>query len=169
MPTTVTLVGTSHVYQWADANSDPADIARFSAFLEKLLCSSRAVCIAEEMSLDSLALHGRQESSVAALCNRLRIRHEYCDPSAAEQVALGIINEGNILLGQHLHGWTDSEVGERIAAEHRKRERVWLSRLQVLSQWPAIFVCGSEHVSHFAHLLAESKITVNVAAENWCA
>ncbi len=165
----VVVVGTNHAYQWADASSHPADIQAFCAFLEEVCQSNGAVSITEEMSLDSLALRNRSESSVFALCRRLGLIHAYCDPSEPEQNALGIINDGNIRLFQGFNGWSDAEVNRRISDEYLKRERIWVSRLHELASWPSVFVCGSEHIGRLPTLLAESGLTVKVAAENWCA
>jgi hypothetical protein len=167
-PFHVTLVGTSHVYQWAQPDSEPAAIAAFFAFLEELALSCGAVSIAEEMSRDALAQQNREESNVEALSRRLGLKHAYCDPGAIEQQTLGVVNEGNILYEASKSGWTDTEVQKMIQDGYRLREHAWLNKLQEFAQWPTLFVCGKEHVELFAALLVANKIAVTVAAVDWC-
>ena len=167
MQKVVILVGTSHIYQWADESSNSEDIAAFVMLLGSLKGGYEARAIAEEMSIDSLAMHDREASTTKRFCDAHGLAHAYCDPSIAEQARLGIVNDGNVLLAQQLEGLSDSQVRRRISAEHRKREELWVAALERLAQWPVVFVCGSKHVRRLSALLRVASMLPIVAHRNW--
>lgn len=162
MHRTVILVGTNHEYQWCDPKHSAEQIDTFRSFLVQL-CRTHGVCaIAEEMSLEALANNGRKESVPAEVARELCLAHQYSDPDLAEQSRLGIANEGVIELRKHREKLSQVETDQLIAAEYRKREGIWLSRIQSLDRWPLLFVCGSLHVTPFCAQLKASGCVVKI-------
>src|SRR5437870_11852749 len=92
---TVYLVGTRHDYHRA---GNPGS-EQFRAFVAAA-CQERTIrAIGEEESLDSLSGSGATTSVCKQVADSLNIEHRYCDPSIAEQRALGIANPGKIGVG----------------------------------------------------------------------
>ena len=155
---TVYLVGTRHDYhRVGNPGSD-----QFRAFVATA-CEERAIrAIGEEESLDSLSGSGATTSVCKQVAASLHIEHRYCDPSIAEQRALGIPNPGKVGSGAFTlvcdYYETDPEVREADAL----RERTWLDRIVALDLWPTLFVCGANHTASFQRLLETKHITVHV-------
>jgi hypothetical protein len=167
MVASIIVVGTSHQYQFAGSQRTAEQNYAFRKYISSMCLSHGIHFLSEEMSNDALLINGRSESSVKQIADELGIAHRYCDPSLAEQYALGIINEGTLKLGQHLEGWSDQEFDNRVSLEHLKREQFWLQQLRTLTGGVGLFVCGSSHVTRFAMLLEQANISAIVAATNW--
>jgi hypothetical protein len=166
---TVYLFGTSHSYQWAAPDCSAAALAAFKSSIADLVRQHEIHAVAEEMSLDALRMHGRDTSSVHDLCLSNGWKHIYCDPGVEQQRQLGIANDGAIILGKQLFGWTDDDVASRISAEYEKREHYWIERIRSLSASPVLLVCGALHVSRLQQQAHGLSVTTVVAAENWTA
>jgi hypothetical protein len=162
---TVILFGTCHIYQWGTTDSEAVD--RFQRRLVEIVVRYSAVCIAEEMSQDSLLQVGKQNSTVATLCAQRGLFHAYCDPPVSEQLALGIENQGHIHLRVQFGEMTLHEADTCVATQYRMREQYWLDLLLRLEKWPLVFVCGSHHVQFFGSLLAHSCINVVTEEKSW--
>jgi hypothetical protein len=80
---------------------------------------------------------------------------------------LGIRGETDIRLQGFFDGWKEEQIEAAVRASHQKRETFWLRQLLALDVWPALFVCGANHVRHFAELLEEHGINASIAELDW--
>lgn len=156
MHKTVTLIGTSHDFQFGTQSQNP----NFEDFLRATCARCKAKLLAEEMSKDALAQKNLKESTVAALAIDLGISHVYCDPTNAQQFELNIYVEKNAQLFRCDPEYSEEEIAKAIKREHESRELFWLQQLNETDIWPVVFVCGSEHVNSFAILLQSNGIDV---------
>lgn len=167
MDKVVALIGTNHLFQIGGNPRVISENSDFELFL-KLTCQRyKARILAEEMSLDALEMHGRKQSTVAAVAIDLGISHVYCDPSQVEQKNLRLCVERNAHLLHDFHGWTQERIDKAITREHQKRERFWRKRILDQNVWPVVFVCGSKHIKSFQSLLHTNDMCVHLVAKNW--
>ena len=163
----IAIIGTSHLYQFGGAALTAMQNDAFAELLRQS-CHTHAIsCLAEEMSHDALKAQDRTSSTVEELSHTLGLDHIYCDPSDAEQEALGLRIERNKTGFKHFRGWTDKELDKAIAAEHRIREGLWLEKLKDRALWPYLFVCGSQHAIHFWTLVRDEGFEAVIVSENW--
>ena len=93
--------------------------------------------------------------------------HLYCDPDQRQRAALSVTDEGfPTAMGQMYH-WSPEKLANEIRALRAIRERYWLDRMTDLDIWPALFVCGAEHIRYFRDLAEKNGIEVVVAADDW--
>jgi hypothetical protein len=163
----VALIGTSHLYQFGGAARTERQNQAFEELIRQTCQAHGIRCLAEEMSLDALKAQARMQSTVKMLAHSLSLDHIYCDPSEQEQTAMGLQVERNAGALKHFEQWNDERIAEGIAAEHRQRERYWLTKLLEKDIWPCLFICGSEHAVHFRSLLETSAVHVALLAEVW--
>jgi hypothetical protein len=165
MGATVIVFGTSHLYQFGEV--DAASLTRFLDRLTQVCTQHKATCIAEEMSKDSLSIQKKAQSTVAALCEQLGVKHAYCDPPVCVHESLGIENPGNTRIRVQLGEFSDQEADATIAANDRTREQYWLKELLNIGTWPLVFVCGADHVEAFATLVKDNGIDVVIVERRW--
>jgi|SRR6516162_4401242 hypothetical protein len=160
---TAVLVGTSHKYELPDIPSS----AKFRRFIERV-CSANAIrSIAEEMSIEALQQTQALESTCEIVANSRGIPHKYCDPNNDKRSRLGIRGETDIRLQGFHQDWDEDSIEAAVRVSHQIREAYWLRQILALDVWPALFVCGANHVGHFADLLKEHGINTEIAASDW--
>lgn len=157
------LVGSSHKYQLPDIPSS----TKFKRFIDRVCAANAIRSIAEEMSIEAL----QQKQALTSICeivaNFRGIPHKYCDPNNNERSQLGIRSETDIRLQGFYQDWDEDRIEAAVRASHQIREAYWLRQILALDVWPALFVCGANHVSHFADLLKEHGVNVEIAASDW--
>lgn len=164
----IIIVGTNHEFQWADKCRLLEEIDKFRDYLSRLVKKYNIRAIAEEMSIEALKTNGQEESIPFKIAQSYQISHQYSDPTLDEQSKLNIMNEGTIeYYGKYKYNWSKDEIQDRIKAAYRKREAVWIKKIQDLNTWPLLFVCGSEHVTPFCSQLCEQDYTVKIETNNW--
>lgn len=148
------IIGTGHSTQiWSDAvrngtslDASAAVVSAFEAFLSEAAVALGAVAIAEEMSEEGVARKADGASVAKIVCERLGIRHAYCDPDTAARQRLSIASDD----------WA-------------AREAFWANAIQQFAE-PGdtiIFVCGAGHVDRFAALLAREGMPTRVHCRDW--
>jgi hypothetical protein len=159
----VVLIGTSHKYQVPSC----AAASKFQAFVEKVGARFHVRAIAEEMSLEALA----QKSAARTVCNEVadaqNLGHRYCDPNNAQRAALGVRDELDIRAQGFLANWSQEAIEIEIRESHIIRESYWLEQLLELDHWPALFVCGADHVTSFQALLKINGVSADIGARDW--
>jgi hypothetical protein len=168
----VFLIGTHHTYQYGVGSTygdgcSLADEAAFRTLVRRMSDDCRASALAEELNEDGLAEHGVKQSVLQQEAAALGLPHRFCEPSLSDRSALAVQQENDIRIQAWMKGWPEEEVQRRLATEFRKRETVWLERLLGLDTWPALFVCGANHVGSFSSLLAEQGLAVEVLETCW--
>jgi hypothetical protein len=159
----VVLVGTAHTIQLGQLG----DIKAFEERLLALCNEFEVLAIGEEMSTDVLASRGVSETIGARVARKLGLPHIYCDPSPAERKRLDITSVQDIQLQAFHEMWTDQQKRDRLAEHFATVERYWLDRLRDTNKWPALYVCGANHVDSFGRLLEASGHRAPIADADW--
>lgn len=159
----IVLIGTWHHFQLPGG----PESASFGMFVEDIFSQHRVAAIAEEMSEDALAENGVTQSVGHQIALARGLAHRYCDPSRNKRVVMYVLQESDIRKTGFLQSWEPGRIESEIRSSHAIRERYWLDRLSELDIWPALFVCGANHVSYFRDLLEKQGFEVTVAADDW--
>ena len=160
---TVVLLGTSHKYQHPDNPSS----AQFRKFVDHVCDTYLIRAIGEEMSTEVLQQKQILKSICEIIANSRDLSHKYCDPNNEERSRLGIRGETDIRQQGFFGNWDEERIEAAVRESHQIREIYWLQQLLELDVWPALFVCGANHVSVFARLLTDRGVNVQVEAADW--
>jgi hypothetical protein len=163
----VVLIGTVHEYQLAGCKTSTTDLSEFADFLRRTCTKCGVVAVLEELSLDALRMAGSLESVPAAIARDLHLSHCYCDPGTSERKSLGIADDQQIEIAAWSQNWPARKKRRQIDEAHGARERYWLEHMRRLNLWPAIFICGADHVQSFKRLLVGDGIDATVARRDW--
>ena len=107
------------------------------------------------MSADALAGWSVGRTVCKGVADSLSLAHELCDPGKDERLEFGLAcNSEDLPEPERSRQWN-------------VRERIWLRRLIELNHWPALFVCGPNHIERLERLLTAERIEVVVAAKRW--
>lgn len=163
----IILVGTSHIYQICDGETDENAIEQFQQLLFRL-CSHYVVkAIAEEMNQEALTESGAFKSVAQRVTDELNLAHQFSDPLRSVRQQLVIRQEHDIRAFAFINGRTKQQIESEIKNSHAIRERYWLDQLRSLNLWPLIFICGADHTESFSALLRDSGIEVIVPFPDW--
>lgn len=154
------LLGTGHQNQFGPCEE-------FKQFLSDLCYNKKIKVVAEEMNDDALLKQGVNNTIPHHVALQLSLMHRYCDPDKAKQDELGIKNEGLIKMQGKWDDLSPNEIQNQINKEHRKRERFWLEEIKNISNYPILFICGSNHVLPFDRLLSDSGYQCSIIHEDW--
>jgi hypothetical protein len=159
----VVLVGTSHKYQLP---GNPAE-HEFRNLLEQICEVFEVRAIAEEMSVEALAQKRASQSLCEQIASAKGIHYRSCDPNNEQRQALHIRQEQDIRLEAFFNDWDNDRLDREIRAAHAIRERHWLDQLLDLNCWPALFVCGANHIKSFYGALDANGLHADVVAWDW--
>jgi hypothetical protein len=141
----------------------------FTRLIKNAARQHNAAAICEECNHEALAERDLTTSTLEPVALQLGLIHRYCDPTREERTARGILQENAI----RLRGWpsklppTESEVAVLLNESNIRRETYWIEQLEALNSWPAIFVCGAEHVSSLLTLMTEHGLYPVLVAADW--
>ena len=168
------LIGVNHAVQFksalsqlfSESESVRAKREAFKAHVAEMIDELGIEVLAEEFSEESkrkpqereTALNDQSErarfETALALCNyetvleqlgkAKGIEHRFCDPDSKERKALGI----------------EVDAKKATKSDWRKREQVWLSRIEDCKGRRVLFVCGDNHYDAFAQLLESNGFNV---------
>lgn len=169
---TVVLVGTDHKFQKPIDGPHRVGIENFKKTIRVLFERHNLCAIAEEMSPAALQEANIQESVAQQVCAELGgLPHNFSDPTKDERRALGILDNGDMMIKSMDNDWSreqlDSAIHINMEVSSRVREREWMRRIQEFDEWPLLFICGANHFTHFAKLLRESGLCVIEAYPDW--
>lgn len=136
------LIGTSHTLQKGLANAPVGCYDEFKGLIRKISQLNSVKTIGEEMSEEML---GNTISLCKQVASEEGVIHIFCDPNWEERKAMGI-----------------SEIDDHSTL----RENTWLGKLNG-SLFPAIFVCGADHIDSFKKKCVEGGVTVQVSERDW--
>lgn len=160
----IVLIGTSHRYQLVQRPGADA----FEKLIRCILDRSSFGVIAEEMSVDAL-LESKASQSVCALVARLYgIPHIFCDPDRQMRDKIGIRQENDIRIAvEFSDDPSEQQISGLIRESHDRREQYWLDRIVDLNFWPALFVCGANHIDSVGKKIVARGLSVEVRATDW--
>ena len=159
----VVLIGTSQKYQILSNAAAP----EFQALIEEVCVRFHIRAIAEEFSSEGLAQKDAAWTVCKEVADALHLRHRYCDPNNEQRAALGVRGENDIRARGFLANWDPETIEQEVRKSHAIRERYWLERLLEVNCWPALFVCGTNHVVPFQTLLRINGISSHIRVHDW--
>jgi len=159
----VAIIGTSHNYQLPGNTLE----VEFRHFVEHACDVFEVRAIAEEMSLEASAQKHVSQSLCEQIAIAKGIAHRYCDPNNEQRQALQIRQEQDIRFDAFLYDWDQEREEHEIRVTHSIREHHWLNQLLELNCWPALFVCGANHIECFRSALHSSDLHADVVAADW--
>ncbi|QTN29107.1 hypothetical protein HZ993_04485 [Rhodoferax sp. AJA081-3] len=110
---------------------------------------------------------GKRVSVLQSLAEDLGLPHQFCEADKAERATMGVHGKNWILASAEMNDQSEVEVQAALDEEFRRRETIWLQRIDVLNVWPILFVCGTEHVSSFSARLASNSVSVKLLETEW--
>ena len=161
------IIGTSHTLQCGTASAEHR--AAFAAELRRVCEQHRVRRIAEEMSKAGLKYQGVKRTVGAQVARKLGIKHHHVDMEPKERAALSL-DDGpmlNIVLNR---GFSDGGGAFRsafYALGDAVRERGWIGRILAGEEWPALFVCGSDHTASVARLWRSLKLPMLIVHRDY--
>ncbi len=165
--TVVWVIGTSHDHQVVRREGEQPGVEQFRALLAALATENGVRAIAEEMSLEGLALRKADDSVGRQVAHRLGIAHRFCDPASQERRALGIDEDDDIRMRGFFAGRDRQAIEADVRASYALRERRWLGHLTELDAWPLLFICGANHAESFSKLLLTEEVDAHLLYRNW--
>jgi hypothetical protein len=167
------MIGTSHHYQYGmgakrgEVACTEAQESAFRDFAHSSALACQVEAIAEELNEEGLREAGKPVSVLQSLANDLDLPHLFCEPDRSERDVLGAAEETLIRMQALMNVQSEEVVQAQLEEQFRIRETVWLQRLEGLSVWPVLFVCGANHVRSFSARLAAPGVSVKVVHPNW--
>jgi hypothetical protein len=147
----VIIIGTGHRLQAGHDSYTPSQLEAFADLLETIRKKYRIEFIAEEMSVDVLPDFGVTATVAKTFAERRKLAHSYIDLTWQERTALGVDR-----LGLHQISQAANLRPEQFAALEKTveelRECVWLVRVLDTNRWPALLICGANHVPRIQYL-----------------
>lgn len=163
------LLGTDHKFQCGGRDCSLDQALGFATYV-RIVCQQHNIQrIAEEMSLDGRIRYEVEETVAQRIARELKIHHHEIDLSRSERNALSLADstflnamspfqsrDGGISLRNKFDALTD-EV----------RERVWAARIMSGSQWPVLFILGTDHVITFQKVWCRLDGTVELLRKDF--
>ena len=160
----VYILGTRHDLQ--KAKREPQENAAFEEFIAETCKALQIRAIVEEMSREAL---GETDRSICLqVAHALALTHLYCDPDTQGRKQLGIaVDDNELRFRAWYENWPLEALTRVIREEHAKREKIWSDEIRRLDVWPVLFVCGANHATPFAALLAKHGVECELIAVDW--
>lgn len=162
----IVILGAAHSLTVGAREPDytPEQLSNFREAIAGI-CRTHAITgIAEAMSEDGLAYYRKSKTIAHDVADGLKVAHHYIDPTREERIALDIGDGETVAAAQSLNSLQEREIS-RIYEE--KRARFWLDKLEQIDLWPALVICGPNHVEHFGALAAAAGVEVTIAASDF--
>lgn len=161
------IIGTSHPLQCGTKSTE--NKAAFAAELRHVCEEHRISRIAEEMSKAGLKYQGVKRTVGAQVARKLGISHHHVDLEPRARAALSLDDRPmlNIVLNREFSdgGGTFrrafAELGDAV------RERIWIGRVLERQEWPALFVCGSDHTDSVVRIWRSLKLPLVIVHRDY--
>lgn len=149
----VFILGTSHPLQCGSAECTKENIVAFEKEVRSLCKKLSVKRIAEEMTVEGLAHNGVTETIPQRIARDIAVPVQHVDLQQKDRSTLSI-NDSTVINTVRRHGIFDGgpfrEAFDDLA--DGVRERVWVARMLSRTEWPVLFVCGSEHAASVRRL-----------------
>lgn len=163
----VYVFGTSHEYQRPDSKVPTSSIHKFEEALKAICATQKIALIAEENNLEAQTERKLGDSLPCKLAQLISLHHLYCDPDRKTRTALGIRQENDIRASHLFDDVTEEDIQAELMESHKIRERYWLAELRKQNLWPALFICGANHVQSLVDEASLAGLAVEVVQEDW--
>jgi hypothetical protein len=158
MSAKIIIVGTCHTLQCGVGNYTDKQRDNYKNQIVKLCKTYNVELVAEEMCFYGLSQHEVSETVVANLTKtEIIAEHEYIDIPFEGRALLNI---GNASISKFNKTEFSKIRGEiRRVAQFRKRlldpmrELYWFAKLLDAGKWPALLICGDNHVPNMRRLI----------------
>jgi hypothetical protein len=145
MKSSIFIIGTDRNYQrgYAPGYCQGA-FDEFRETLRQAVAEKGIRGIGEEMNVDGLRTWAWQPDGSLAfkLASELSISHRYCDASKETEKNSGPMTPDN-------------------------RERYWIKELQGFEAFPALFICGADHVDGFKTRSEDAGYHAEIVNRDW--
>lgn len=141
----------------------------FAAELRNICQTHRIARIAEEMSKAGLKHQGVKRTIGAQVAKTLGIAHHHVDMEPKERAMLSLDNGPMLNIAIH-RGFPDGGGKFRDAFNalgDEVRERCFIGRILAKREWPALFICGSDHTDSVARLWRSLQLPLVVVHHDY--
>lgn len=163
------LIGTSHKLQCGSPGVERAKVEEFECEVRRVCAEAQIARIAEEMSESGLK-HQEAEFTIGArVALDLELAHQHVDMEPAERAALSL-DDGPMLNIVLNHAFPDGGSSFRNAFDalgNSVRERCWIGRLLSRTEWPVLFVCGSDHTNSIESIWQSLGLSITVVHRDY--
>ena len=170
------IVGTNHAIQRGGRGSTADEVAKFRELLVRIVADHNIQIAFEEM-------HEAEREVAFTVCEQVCNEREtpipvrFVDLSRGQRLDLAVdhwaehalksklitndmrsqkLDEAETLNSQL---YSESVVAQSISKlSHGVRERIWLARMIKSNSWPALFICGANHVKSVSRLCEELHV-----------
>ena len=154
----IIIVGTAHTLQCGVDNYSKNQINKFKSFIEEKCKTYNIKLIAEEMSCDGLIYH--EVTSTIAYKIALKLpdtKHAYVELSEQEKRNLKIDNDSLSTFSMFRLD-NKGDANNKIKDLYKKisdpvREICWFAKILDINKWPALLICGDDHVLNLCSLI----------------
>jgi hypothetical protein len=163
------LIGTSHTLQCASPGVDRAKVEAFESEVRRICAEARIARIVEEMSKAGLKHHEVECTIGARVALDLGLLHQHVDLEPTERAALSL-DDGPMLNIVLNHDFPDGGGSFRRAFNalgNSVRERCWIGRMLSRKEWPALFVCGSDHTDSIKSLWQSLGLPITIVHRDY--
>lgn len=163
------LIGISHTLQCASTGVDHAKVEAFESEVRRVCAEARIARIVEEMSEAGLKYQEVERTVGARVAFDLGLAHQHVDMEPAERAALSL-DDGPMLNIVLNHGFPDGGGNFRKAFDalgDAVRERCWIGRMIARKEWPALFVCGSDHTDSIESLWQSLGLPITIVHRDY--
>ncbi len=155
------------MYQRPDTSISVDHISMFKKEILKVISRYSIEALSEENSLEAQNEHGLKHSLPYDIAESQQLTHQYCDPTRAERLELGIQQENDIRASHILDDADEDTIQSEIKASNQLRERFWLKQIEQLGMWPNLLICGDNHVVSVANQANVYSMESTVLHEDW--
>ena len=161
------IFGTSHEYQRPDPNLSKSQVGAFEEKLREL-CSELSICVlSEENNSEAQKEKELLESLPSQIAQSTGVIHLYCDPNRAQRKEAGIRQANDVRIAGFFDDLEEGEIAKQIDESYKLRERFWLTEIDKHGLWPALLVCGANHVSSLKEQADLMGFQAQVLSEDW--
>lgn len=170
MTTKIIIVGTCHTLQCGDAaRYSTNQIDNYRSFIRDKSLHHKVKIVAEEMSDEGLEYHGTSATIAEKLVKTLNdIEHHYIDIPSAIKRQLKIDNDSLAIFSEFRFSKQNkgNDKLEKLSKiiSNPARECCWFAQILDINIWPAMFVCGENHVENMSKLIQKADKNAFVCA-----
>lgn len=159
MSAKIIIIGTCHSLQCGAGKPD--QINSYKNFIYEKCTLHNVKVIAEEMSEEGLSNHGISTTIAKELVQGMKdIEHHYIDIPIEEKRLLKIDNDSLAVYSEFRFTKRNKNNDKlerlRKIISNPVREICWFTGLLDINIWPAMFVCGENHVDNMRRLIQKA-------------
>lgn len=163
------LIFTNHSHQVFEKENQKS--SRFYEYITNNCRQLEIDLLAEEFNMEAVEAAFQSKSVCQIIATNLDISHQFCEPSTAERILIGVENFKDIKNRMGFGRVMTLQQDNQLTIEHkkyfRKREEFWVDKIQSQNYKNCLFVCGSDHLPSFVETLSDHEIKYNIICSRW--